>query len=374
MSLTLNTKEILGNFGSTQSRDLLHILNLDTTHTTDDPDVNDLVNIKRSPYYDINGMTAFLEAHRDHLTVLSLNARSIFNKHHILSILSALHDKNLTFDIICIQECWLTANADVDPLNIKHYKLIHQGYNPECSTKGGLVCYINEELPSKVTLNCNKFKTWEGLFINVQLNNGTQLTIGNIYRPPKDTDKEEFNAFINEFLPIVEKFHKSAHNLILAGDFNVDLLQINKNKNYLKFYDIMTSHCLNPTITYPTRLPEKQTDINPSLIDQFYTKLSSALKYTEAGILHCPISDHLPTFLAIKLSHKNSTSKPKLVKVQINSTKAQAAFISELATVDWSQTFDHKLSANPLITYKSFTDKLESLHKKHLSTKMAEFN
>jgi hypothetical protein len=98
------------------------------------------------------------------------------------------------------------------------------------------------------------------------------------------------------------------------------------------------------------------------------------LKETHAGILNCPISDHLPTFMALKITPNNYVKKPKHVKVQTQSAKAHADFISELAATDRHNLFDFDINANPLETYPLFKNKLESLQTKHFPTKLVRFN
>jgi hypothetical protein len=368
--MSLEPKDLLDAFGGIIRNDLIHILDLTPTGNLDDG--NNIFIPKPSNYFDMDGMITFLKTHHGKFTVLSLNARSIFDKHSaILSILEELHENNLSFDVVCVQECWLKENIDIHSLNINNYKMIHQGYNPECSTRGGLVCYVNEELSPKITLRCNNFKTWEGLFFEVKIDNLTKITIGNIYRPPHDLI---FNDFIREFFPVIDKLNKSAVNLLVTGDFNINLLRVNSNNKYNNFFDIMTGLNLVPTITFPTRFPEKQSEIHPSLIDQIYLKNSYALKSAEAGILYRPVSDHLPYFIAMKLSTKNAVVKPKFIQTQVKTVTAHNNFMSELSSIDWTKLFDHQPSANPLITYKSFKKKLLSLQEKHFPMKKVKYN
>lgn len=365
---TLDPNVILKAFGGADNNDLIHILNLVPTY--DNPD--DILIPNRSNYHDIDGMINFLEAHQDSVTVLSLNIRSFFkNNNKLLTVLEKLHENKLSFDVICIQECWLADDVDVNQLQINQYKLFHQGFNPECSTRGGLMCYVNNELTCNTISTYNKFKTWEGLFIEIKINNVLKITVGNIYRPPHD---EVFNLFLEEFLPVVESVNRSASNLLLTGDFNIDLLKVNSCKNYQTFYDIMMGLHLIPTITFPTRFPEKITDINVSLLDQIYIKMSGALKNYEAGILFSPISDHLPTFSAIQLSNINWKPKPKHIKVQNHTKKACSAFIAELSSQNWPDIFNHDINSNPELSYSSFKNKVVSLQEKHFPVKTVRFN
>ena len=370
--MSLDTEGVLREFGGGKKCNLIEILNLGNMVEDND---NDILISNSSDYYDIDHLKSFLDNNRKSFTILSLNARSILNKHSkIIALLTTLHESNLSFDMVCIQECWLDQKINSDLLHINNYKTFHQCPNPKCSTRGGLVCYVRDDLSCKVSLKCNKYSTWEGIFLEINFDKKSKLTIGNIYRPPHNENSIDFQTFLNDFTQVLDNISKSAANLVLVGDFNVDLLRVNSNSNYQKFHDIMTGLHLVPNITLPTRFPEKKSEINPSLIDQIYTKISGSLKQIKAGILQRPISDHLPTFIALKLSNTNHGTKPKYVTSQTNTPKARDSFITELSLINWPNLFDHDAKGDPQISYKIFQTKLKSLQDKHFPTRTVKFN
>ena len=83
--------------------------------------------------------------------------------------------------------------------------------------------------------------------------------IGNIYRPPRSLN-ENYNEFINEFSNAISSL-KNNHkqNLILAGDFNINMLKINEQENCSSFFDMLTSFSLFPQITCPTKKTREAT-------------------------------------------------------------------------------------------------------------------
>ena len=234
--MVLNTADIITELGGMEKNDLIKILDL----KSNDTDYNNLFASKQSDYYDFDGTKQFLEKNRGKLTVLSLNAQSINAKfNEILSLLNFLHENKVAFDIICIQEAWLTNNSNYELFHINNYNLFFQGCNPECSTRGGLLTYVCNELSAQITLQCNTFKTWEGLFIEININD-TNLTVGNIYRPPHT----DHNRFFNEFFPVLTTVHSTSKNVILAGDFNIDLLKASSNNISQQFYDTIVTKLL----------------------------------------------------------------------------------------------------------------------------------
>ena len=81
------------------------------------------------------------------------------------------------------------------------------------------------------------------------------VIIGNVYRPPRNTNNG-YQSCNNEFTPVTLLSHLDKWNseIILAGDYNKDLLQINRKRIVGEFFDLLTSHSFYPQNTLPTRL------------------------------------------------------------------------------------------------------------------------
>ena len=54
------------------------------------------------------------------------------------------------------------------------------------------------------------------------------VVLDNVYRPPRNTN-DLYQAFINEFIPLLEDLQRGNSKVIIAGDFNIDLLKMNEN-------------------------------------------------------------------------------------------------------------------------------------------------
>ena len=90
---------------------------------------------------------------------------------------------------------------------------------------------------------------------------------------------------------------------ILTGDFNINLLNNNKDSETENFLNILLSHQLIPTITKPTRY----TDHSSTLIDNIITNcVTSAYK---SGVILTDISDHLPAFFFLESKFAKSQEK-----------------------------------------------------------------
>ena len=103
-----------------------------------------------------------------------------------------------------------------------------------------------------------KSKNLEYIFIEIIDTNNKNIVVGCVYRHP-GMDKIEFNehylSILNEKL-LLEKNKE----IILMGDFNINLLRYNKDYNSSDFLDQIYSCSLIPCITSPTRLtPRSKT-------------------------------------------------------------------------------------------------------------------
>ena len=123
---------------------------------------------------------------------------------------------------------------------------------------------------------------WEGQFIEIILENtrGQKVVLGNIYRPPHDNNAK-YQQFINELTPLLTTISNNYSDVIIAGDFNIDLLKMKDKPIFSEYFDVISSLSFFPYITLPTRL----SDINCTLIDNFLCTLSDRISNATAGIL-----------------------------------------------------------------------------------------
>ena len=91
------------------------------------------------------------------------------------------------------------------------------------------------------------------------------LTIGNVYRPPRELI-EPLTCFIEEFNTAINHDKVRGNKIILSGDFNINMLKISEKIMYANFFDMLTTNSLLPNITCPTRI----TKTSATLIDNIF--------------------------------------------------------------------------------------------------------
>ena len=150
------------------------------------------------------------------------------------------------------------------------------------------------------------------------------MAVGCIYRYPC-MQQSEFNE---EYLkPLSEKLISENKEVILLGDFNIDLLKCDSNKNVSDFLDIIYSTNLVPNITSPTRL----TSRSQTLIDNIFSSIIN--DDCIAGNLISPISDHHAQFLIIPNYTITQNSKKDIYKWSFKHFSSKK-FITDLEKVN----------------------------------------
>ena len=123
--------------------------------------------------------------------------------------------------------------------NIEGYEHVYNVRPPlpdnDRRTGGGLSLFIKNGVSFKECKHLNVMETFmETLFIEVSRNDKLYI-IGLIYRIPNTSSV----AFINKLNDIIEPI-KNDHEVILLGDFNIDLLQ--NNSHSIDFQNMMQSN------------------------------------------------------------------------------------------------------------------------------------
>lgn len=303
----------------------LEIINANHGHT----DVNNI-----SQYYDIHAYNKLIPPNSSNLNILHINSRSLSkNIDNISAFLSSLSTPP---DILVFTETWLNDSN-------KHlYQLL--GYNSHhlvrtTRTQGGVSVYVSqtmksEQLQELTTLN----DSIEINTIKVTAKTST-YTICGIYRPHKKHEAvDEFTVTLSTLL---QNSTIKKHKTILIGDLNINLLEHTTHTATNNFLSTLQTLNFFPHISRPTRFPDSLNLGEPSLLDHIYTNTTSAFI---SGIIHYPISDHLPIFLNISSPIKSHV----LHKIQFRplTETNKLIFSNKLNDIEWSDIFGNDVNLN----------------------------
>ena len=151
-------------------------------------------------------------------------------------------------------------------IQLENYNTEHV---PTESANGGVLLYIKKAINYKLRPDLMIYKKRElkSVFIEIIQKDFKNIVAGCIYRDPC-MQQSEFN---DEYLkPLSEKLISENKEVILLGDFNIDLLNCDSNKNVSDFLDIIYSINLLPNITSPTRLTSRSQTLIDIIFQQCY--------------------------------------------------------------------------------------------------------
>ena len=129
--------------------------------------------------------------------------------------------------------------------------------------------------------------TIESLCLEIANENSKNIILNLTYRPPNG-DVKEFEKYLNEILSTNDILKKE---VIMAGDFNMNMLDFEQNKKVQNFLNIMFGRSMIRVISKPTHL----TKNTAKAIDHFLTNSVTTTNF-KTGIIKSVISDHFPIF------------------------------------------------------------------------------
>jgi exonuclease III len=287
---------------------------------------------------------AKLESIEANFSVMHINCRSMVHKlDEIREVLS-----QLPVSILALSETWLESEFE-DTIHMPNYKFIHKSREGNRGG-GGVGLFVRDTIKFQLYEEKSEHKTYEGLFIKTYLPSTTCL-VGVLYRPPGQ-NLVEFNAEIEVLFSSIVKGTK---DIVLLGDFNIDLLKINEHKETNIFYNNLTSHQLIPAITKPTRI----TPTSSTLIDNIFTNAWSSL--IDSTIFIADLSDHLPVFAHFAFGNYKR-SFPNYYDHRIINEERSEQFKSLLADSNWDNVSTACNNGDADGAYEVFIEKYKNAY------------
>ena len=287
---------------------------------------NDSNNSNFCNYYTIDDFVTKKFNNTNYFSIFHLNTHSLqFHKQDLDILLDSL---KCQFDIITISETKLHKGiAPTHDINISNYNIEH---TPTEANKGGTLIYISDrhDYKPRKDLEIYEPKQIESTFIEILRPKSKNIIIGCVYRH-HNISQNKFNLILT---PLINKISKENKICYLAGDFNMNLLHLDKDSEIEKYFDTLTSNKFMPLITRPTRIGKT----SKTLIDNiFHNQFSSDVI---SGNLTVGISDHVPQFAFIPDLNTNKPTKPSNQTKQIRKYKQINClkFNQDLDSIDWT--------------------------------------
>ena len=161
--------------------------------------------------------------------------------------------------------------------------------------------------------------------------------------------------------PFLLNFPLKKEEDVLMGDFNINLLNCNTDKDTSDYIDTFSSYSFYPTINSPTRI----TPTSKILIDNiFYNNASNNII---SGNIATSISDHLTQFLLVP-GQLTGVQPHKANEKRSFHNFHPKAFEKDIVNIDWSKAFQIT-SGNPNLSFQLFLSKTDNFLDKHYPLK-----
>ena len=170
----------------------------------------------------------------------------------------------------------------------------------------------------------------ECLTVEVVLKKSPNVFVSCIYRTPGSSIVKTIDA-ITKMLHEVKNKRK---NIILCGDFNINLLNYNFHSGTKEFVDELFSYGLYPVINKPSRI----TEDSATLIDNFFVNTHDCI--VKSGLLINDISDHLPIFIKLEGMHMEYTHVARCKYTRMIGAKNVDAFCGYLSKQNWDVLYN----------------------------------
>ena len=244
------------------------------------------------------------------------NSRSIMKTGKLEEYELFFKSINNPFSILVFTETWLT-NDKVDLCRLQGYSPIHLLRPIDQITDfkergGGISIFVRNDITFKHRTDLNQTLPFmECCFIETMFNNKKYIIAG-MYRIPNTN----INLFTEKFNEIIEPL-RSSHELIVLGDFNINLRNDDSHKRLFEI--CLQSNYLIPTIFAPTRIATKklqngQTITSETLIDNILIKANLSCT---SGLIDTNISDHFPIYISIPEITLVNTNTPKVIQYRL---------------------------------------------------------
>jgi len=321
---------------------------------------------KLTGYFDIPQFGNSTNSHESpNITIFNTNSRSLIKNFAQYDLLfeTLRCDYNYQFDVISFDETWLNSNLE-KLVNFAGYCPVFK-HKPDIKEGGGLAFFVKLGLKFRTRHDLTVPETLQSLFdclfIEV-LTNQQPIVIGVVYRSPSTNSIQQLTEFL---LKTAETINRENKQIVLLGDFNINLLKHNDSASISEFLDNMISTNLLPCITMPTRV----TDKTKTLIDHIYTTIDKD-KHT-SGTITTDITDHFSNFISIKTESPYTHNMQKFISFRPLTDENILKFNDALRQADWSNVYN---SNDPNEAYSSFINTYLKLYNQTIPIKTIRFN
>lgn len=273
------------------------------------------VSISESASSSGNEDSLYMDIANSGFSVMHLNIQSLKPKLDLLDI------EAQSYDILVFTETWLSPTINNEDLHIQNF------CEPfRCDRRdrvgGGVAIYVREGVIARERPDLS-LNGLEALWVEITIQH-KKLLIGGIYRPPDSN---------NHYWQLMEQsidlaFSQTCDNVLLTGDFNLNLLNSQSNK----INRLLNSYNAEQLITSPTHYTEHSS----SLIDLIFVKNSHHVRASFVADPFIPdlVRFHCPIVAVLKFRKISQSSFKR--RVWLYDRADYSRFRENLHSIDWN--------------------------------------
>ena len=230
------------------------------------------------------------------------------------------------FDVIAISE---TSEHKDDSFiaNVSLDNYISPPFStPTNSSKGGVCLYVNKDYDAfeRIDLKVQN-DLFETVWIEIKNKDSKNILCGCVYRHPT----ADVDSFLNYLDTTLKKVTDEQKEIYICGDFNINLLRLDRDRTPLVFSNLMNSYSCLPLIVHPSRVVEGQI---PSLIDNIFT--NNLGEEILAGNIYLNLSEHFSQFASVP---RGKIDVKKIIMYGRDSKNyVEANFIEDVSNQNWN--------------------------------------
>ena len=281
----------------------------------------------------------------NNFSIVHYNVQSLANKTAIIE------SEFKQFDIITVTETWLNERISDNEVQFNDYSIYRRDRTGD--SHGGICTFIRNNVYSKRRTDI-ELPNIECLWVEFYIHN-RKILLGTFYRPPNSLPAV-LDSMENS---IGLAFDSNAHEIIITGDFNLDMLE---TTTYRKVLDICQHYNLTQLISEPTHFTENSS----SIIDLFFMSREDSVLLSGVGepILDLNIRYHCPIYCVLNLNKHKSTTFTR--HIWLYDRGDYASFANELSDTNWNL-----LKNNDINTYaNNITDHIIKVSEKFIPNKV----
>ena len=247
----------------------------------------------------------------------------------MLELSEELH--RFDYGVMALQETWLKPSTPSRLVCLPGYQL-HRADRPDGRGYGGVAVAIKDGIESvrlKIPERPRPDSALESLWVLVNLDNGKQVILGNLYRPPNHTVSSldsDFNELESQLQRVTIEHPNT--DVVLSGDLNCDTRKPVTDPAHRRLSQFLFDYELHQCVLSPTF-------VSGSIIDVLLVKNRNSVH--RCGTRHCHFSPH--KFVRAFLTTRRPRFKPVTIQTRSLRTLDLLSFHSDLCSVNWTDVY-----------------------------------